>query len=72
MGQVNWIFSKDELKSADTASQKSTAFMRKCPVSLLLLNEDRASYFSAQRLSLCLRTLASTSLVSTAVLRFSG
>ena len=46
--------------------------MRKCPVSLLLLNEDRASYFSAQRLSLCLRTLASTSLVSTAVLRFSG
>lgn len=52
MGQVNWIFSKDELKSADVASQKSTAFTRKCPVSLLLLNEDRASYFSAPRESL--------------------
>ena len=45
MGQVNWIFLKDTLKSADMANQKSNAFMYKWPVNLLLVKENLVSYF---------------------------
>ena len=53
MGQVNCIFLKDKLKSADTASQKSTASPCKRPVSLPLVTENRVALSACGLLRLC-------------------